>query len=274
MKLGNASWGFRETPLEEQLKITADMGLKLLELGIANAPMDLPLDITDEKIENVKQLFKKYGVELSCAATGNDFSCGSRDDVEKIKKVTDICEKLGVKYLRIFAGFSPVSEVTDSRWEIMNECLFETAVYAKEHGVNLVIETHGGVDAYDDGVVHFNTVTTNADTLLEIIGALPENVGINYDPANLYAAGTKRPEEFYEKIKGRTCYMHLKDFVTLPSGHLLPASCGESGMDWKAILKPMKDFDGPALFEYENTGDVKEGCERCLNYINKILKEI
>jgi len=107
MQFGNASWGFRETPLEKQLEITSDMGLETLELGIANAPNDLPLDVTDKELENVKKLFKKYNVKLLCAATGNDFTEGNDGDTDKIKRVTDICAFLGVKYLRIFAGFSP-----------------------------------------------------------------------------------------------------------------------------------------------------------------------
>ena len=56
MKFGNASWGFRETPLEEQLKITKGLGLEVLELGIANAPKDLPLDTTDAELDNVKKV--------------------------------------------------------------------------------------------------------------------------------------------------------------------------------------------------------------------------
>jgi len=38
-------------------------------------------------------------------------------------------------------------------------------------------------------------------------------------------------------------------------------------MDWKAILNAMQDFNGVAFFEYENTGDVKEGLEKCYEYI-------
>lgn len=60
MIYGNASWGFRELELEEQLKITAEMNLSVLELGIANAPKDLPSDASDSEIENVKNLYKKY----------------------------------------------------------------------------------------------------------------------------------------------------------------------------------------------------------------------
>ena len=59
MKFGNASWGFRETPLEEQLATTQSMGLKVLELGIANAPDDIPLSVSDEELKEVKRLYDK-----------------------------------------------------------------------------------------------------------------------------------------------------------------------------------------------------------------------
>lgn len=273
MILGNASWGFRETPLEEQLRITSDMGLELLELGIANAPTDLPLDISDAELDKVKKLFEKYGVGLLCAATGNDFTCGDDSDVEKLKKVVDICQKLGVKFLRIFAGFSPVDEVCGKRWDTMINCLNEVYEYAEGKNVVPVVETHGGVNEYDDGVEHFYSTSSKPDVLIKMIDEVPK-IKVNYDPANLYAVGIEHPQEVYELIKDKVCYVHLKDFVKLASGHFLPAACGESEMDWNALLTSLKDFYGPALFEYENTADVAEGCERCYKFIKEKLKEI
>ena len=61
MKFGNAAWGFRETPLEQQLKITSDMGLRVLELGIENAPNDVKIG---DDTKAVKELYRKYGIEL------------------------------------------------------------------------------------------------------------------------------------------------------------------------------------------------------------------
>lgn len=270
MIFGNASWGFRETPLEKQLEITAGMGLGLLELGIANAPADLPLGASDAELCEVKRLFERYGVSLECAATGNDFTNGDKSDVEKLKGVIDICESLKIKYLRIFAGFSPVDEVTGSRWRIMTDCLNEVYSYAAPKGVVPVVETHGGVNELDDGVEHFFSTSSQPEALLKMISEV-DGIKINYDPANLYAVGIKNPESVYEQIKDKVVYIHLKDFVTLPSGHLVPAACGESDMDWSAILKPLSDFDGPALFEYENTQDVADGCKRCYDYIKSLI---
>ena len=135
MKFGNASWGFRETPLEEQLKITKGLGLEVLELGIANAPKDLPLDTTDAELDNVKKLYEKYGIELCCASTGNDFSCGNKDDVAKIKRVTDMSAKLGIKYLRIFAGFSPVTSNRFSKGPSLLMALYSSSICS---GVRMV----------------------------------------------------------------------------------------------------------------------------------------
>ena len=41
MEYGNAAWGLRELPLEEQLKLTQAMGLHLLELSIAKYHLSL-----------------------------------------------------------------------------------------------------------------------------------------------------------------------------------------------------------------------------------------
>lgn len=272
MKFGNASWGFRETPLEEQLKITEGLGLEVLELGIANAPKDLPLDTTDAELDNVKKLYEKYGIELCCASTGNDFSCGNKDDVAKIKRVTDMCAKLGIKYLRIFAGFSPVGEVTGARWDNMIECLKEVGKYGASVGVYMVVETHGGVNGFDDGVEHFKSTSADPETLYKMMAQLPEEIKVNFDPANLWAVGVTHPEEVYNKLKNRVAVVHLKDFASLPSGHLKPAACGDSAMDWSAILDALADFDGPALFEYENVEDIEEGSKRCYDYIKGLLK--
>lgn len=270
MQLGNASWGFRKTPLEEQLKITRDMGLSLLELDIANGEGGLSLDANDNDLVKVKRLFADYDVKLKCAATGNDFTGGNSEDVPKIKRVIDICEKLGVEYLRIFAGFSPAAEITGTRWNIMISCLNEVTRYASSK-LALCVETHGGVRIFDDGVEHFHSVTTLPETLRRIMSETPDSLKFLYDPANLWAVGNSNPANITELLADRIAIAHLKDFVTLPSGHIRPAACGESEIDWQKALAPIAHRSIPALFEYENTEDVAAGCRRCLKYISELI---
>ena len=277
MIYGNAAWGLRETPLEEQLRITRDMGLKVLELGIANAPADVPMDVTDEELEKIKGLAAVHGIELMCAATGNDFTVGDGDDftvtaenVRKVKRVIDICEKLGIRYLRIFAGFTALTEVTKNVYQRMLDALRAVCEYAEEKKIIPVIETHGGVNGFDDGVEHFHSTTTNMESLRRIVNALPGSAKLCFDPANLYAVGHKHPETFFVEFKDRIGYAHFKDFAKLPSGHLKPSYCGDSDMDWAVILDVMRDFEGPALFEYENVEDIQDGLKKSYDYIRKM----
>lgn len=269
MKFGNAAWGFRETHLEEQFKITADMGLSALEIGIANAPKDIPLDVTDAELFKVKELSEKYGVKIISAATGDDFTV-STDDVEKVKRVIDICEKLEIPNLRIFAGFTAIGDVTEEMFESMILSLCEVCNYAKEKGVVPVIETHGGVNGFDDGVEHFASTTTNLESLKKMMSKLPDNARICYDPANLFAVG-ENPVDFYKEIKEKVAYCHFKDFKKLSSGHIKPSFCGDSNMDWNAILDAMSDFDGYCFFEYENTEDIEQGLQKCYDYVRGII---
>jgi len=243
------------------------MGLDLLELSIAGYDKDfLQLDATAGQIAEVKVLFAKYGVKLECACTGNDFT---NDDVEaqieKVNKVIDIAAQLGVKYLRIFAGFNSDSVVYGRRFVAALDALLRVARYADTKNVILAVETHGGVAENGDALVHFNSITTRIDTWREILAS---GVSINYDPANLAAVGSPDPVAFYEIFKEHIKYVHLKDFRNVMGG-VTPAACGEGRLDWHKLLSVLKAYDGPALIEYELPYDVENGLNRSLKFLNQ-----
>lgn len=270
LRLGYASWGFRETPLEKQLEIVSRDGLDVLELGIHGSDNDfLGLNPTDEQIEYVKGLFKKYGVELLCASTGNDFTSDTesvKNSVEEVKNVLLTASKLGVKYLRIFAGFAPKNEVVGEKFDLMIAALNEVASFADSVGVAPVVETHGGVNASCDGVEHYASVSTDLETLKKILDSV-KTVGVNFDPANLSAVGIDNIVEYYKTIEPRVKYAHLKDFKVLNSGKLEPTYLGNGKTDFSELLPIMELKDMPALFEYEPVEDVEFGLKKCLDFV-------
>ena len=277
MRLGLAAWGFRESALERQLQITKRLGVRLLEFSISGQPNDaLKTGASPEDIRQVRELFAKYGVELSCAAGGNDFTLPDADanlqQLDALKRTIDLAHELGVSHLRIFAGFSPLAEVTGQRWDLMIDCLRQTLDYAKPSGVIPVVETHGGVAGFPEGVKHSHSASSQPESLLRMLSELPD-LQVNFDPANLFAVGIAHPEDVYLRIKSRVAYAHLKDFAQVPgTDYVKPAACGESSMDWRKLLDAMSDFAGPALIEYENTCDVEDGCRRSLNYIANVRR--
>lgn len=275
MIIGNASWGFRETPLEKQLEITQNMGLDLLELGIGGHENDfLQLDASDQDIFKVKRLFRQYNVKLLCASTGNDFTSADENEcieaMENVKKAIDIAGRLGIEHLRIFAGFSPVEEVTGVRWDFMVKMLNEVLEYAQEHNVLPAIETHGGVEEYLDGIRHFNSTSTIK--LNEMLSELRYPVGLVFDPANLGAVGMNEAEiiSLYQEFLPKISYFHLKDFALTPAGALKPCACGEGKLDWNIIWQAIKDSSCPGVIEYELTEDIEQGLKRTLQYLKEV----
>ena len=269
MRYGLAAWGLREESLESQLAMTRELGLELLEFSIANYDKDaLQVGSSDEEIENVKKLFAQYGVKLECGCTGNDFTGDDvAEQITKVKAVIDIAAKLGLKYLRIFAGFTSDSLVYGERFDKMIAALKEVNDHAAPKGVTLCVETHGGVTCMDNGaLLHFHSPSTRADMWKKIAET---GVSMTYDPANLSGVGMPAPGEFYKEFKAIITYMHLKDFKDVPGGEA-PAACGEGRIDWKRLWNDLKGYDGPAMVEYEVVEDVKDGMIRSLNFLNSL----
>lgn len=268
MRYGLAAWGLREESLESQLRITRDLGLDLLEFSIANYAKDaLQTGCSDPEIEEVKDLFGKYGVRLECGCTGDDLTGDDADRQQaKLTEVIGIAAKLGIRYLRIFAGFNSDSMVYGEKYERMLTALKQLNIFASEKGITLCVETHGGVTALENGaLLHFNSVTTRIDSLKKI---LDTGVSLCYDPANLSAVGSVAPEMFFGLFGNSIPYIHLKDFKDVPGG-IVPAACGEGRLNWDSLIEELKDYAGPAMIEYELPGDVRDGMARSLDFLRK-----
>ena len=279
MIFGNAAWGFRETPLEKQLQITRKMGLEHLELSIGGHHNDyVQLDAGDDMLKGARALFGKYRIKLISGSTGNDFTLASESDclkeLEKVKKAIDIAGKLGIIQVRIFAGFSPASEVTGKRWDRMISCLSKASGFASHLGLVVAIETHGGVEPKPEGVRHFFSTSSKPELLLKMMNVLPSSIKIVFDPANLGAVGLNEDDiiALYRKLKSRIAYMHLKDFRTVSGGLLAPCACGEGNLDWNKLMKDFSGFSGIGMIEYENTDDVEAGLKRSMEVLRKTVR--
>lgn len=275
-EIGLACWGMREMPLDDQLNLCGELGVRLVELDIANAPRGLPLDCGPDRLNEVKQTFQRHGLPLWYAATGNDFTLETdgevRGQIDKVGRVIDLCGELGVRWLRIFAGFSPAEQIDGSRMERLLQALFQVCKKAEAKGVRLALETHGGVRPFGAGVEHFHSVSTRLDLLGQLVERSPAELWFLLDPANLLAVG-EDPVRCYRLLEGRIAYIHAKEFVPLPDGGVQPAGCGAGTCDWAEFFAQTRGFDGPVMIEYENTGDVERGMRESLAFLRQTLQK-
>jgi sugar phosphate isomerase/epimerase len=273
-QIGLACWGLRKLPLDRQLALCGRLGVKRMELGIANGDTDLPLDTTDAQAAAVRRQCAQAGIRLDAAATGCDFTQADGAavvaDVQKIGRAVRLCGQLGIPWLRVFAGFSPAAEVAGPRWDRMIEALCRCAGAAEKSGTRLAVETHGGVAASGRGVRHFSSVTTQRECLSRLLRELPPEIGFVLDPANLCAAERTDPLEAYSLLKGRIAYLHAKGFAADACGDLHPAACGTGLPDWEAFFAGAADYAGPVLIEYEIPEDVEQGMAQSIRCMSQL----
>jgi sugar phosphate isomerase/epimerase len=278
MKLGTAAWGLRETPIREQLTLTRALNLNNLEISVGNHPNDfLQVDSTSQKIQELENLLQEHSIPPRSAVTGNDFTQDSEkavgEDVEKVKRVVEICAQMKVRHLRIFSGFSPAAEVVGKRWDRMVDSIRQVTEWAIQHQVTLVMETHGGVVASGDGVRHFESTSTQPVILDRLLQESPRQLRLLFDPANLGALGMNEEKilDLYRQVKNRVEVFHLKDFRRLPSGALVPCACGEGQLDWTKMMPEFRLFEGLGYLEYELPEDVKDGFRRSLQTLASLI---
>ena len=269
MRLGLAAWGMRNLAPEEKFAMAGRLGVSLMECSIAGHPDDfLQADASASQIAQTRRWAEQYGVSLECACAGNDFTApDTAAQSEMVGKVLKIAAGIGAKRIRIFAGFASDSELDVSRRDTMLAALRRCAAEARALGITAAVETHGGVaQVCGETVRHYASFTTRADSWPAIFQTGSEML---FDPANLDAAGVLAPEDFYRAFAGHVSVVHLKDFRRTADG-VIPAACGEGGLDWARLAGAMRDYDGPALVEYEKPEDVEDGFRRSLTFLKKL----
>lgn len=81
--VGCGEWGFREMPMEEHFRITAEFGMKYLEFGIGGGQVGrLPEAPTPADVEAFLGLTKKYGIQCPFCCIENDFTLGDPGEHE------------------------------------------------------------------------------------------------------------------------------------------------------------------------------------------------
>lgn len=271
--IGAAAWGFRNLRLEEQIQTAKSLGFQSLELGLSNAPQDISEDAGEDEIRCVKEIYTRYGMKIFAGATGCDLSSGNKEKLEiqkiKLKKVIYQCSIIGISYLRIFAGFTKNIDMDAGKWSLMILAINELAEFAKKNNVKLAIETHGAVEKDRDGICHIDTVTTDPNGLRKLLQEIDKSVLFVLDPANLAAAGQYNIEQYFELLKDRVAYVHMKNFKKTEQGALMPSAVDDGILNWQLLLSPLKKLDKPCFVEYEIPESLQKGCKDSINALQR-----
>lgn len=164
----------------------------------------------------------------------------------------------------------------DTHWDENLRAAHDNAAIARETGLSLVTFHAGflphpqgdpvrelmldrlrgiiGAFALQGVRVAFETGQERADTLVDVLGEPGfEDVGINFDPANLVLYGMGDPVASLQRLKHRVVQIHIKDAIAANSpgtwGTEVPVGTGD--VDWDAFLGLARSMDVDLVIERE-----------------------
>lgn len=273
IKIGCGEWGFRELPMEEHFEICKNFGFKYMEIGIGGGVSGrLPGKMTQADIDSFITLRDQYDIKTPFCCLENDFTLPEAkvhaENLKNCLEQMEMASKLGCTHIRLFAGFTPYTEITEAIWERMFSAFEKAEALASSLDMLISIETHGKIDVVDNTAVHIHTVTTHRDGIKRLLTALPEKVGFNYDPGNIKAANPDDKRYAIDLLNSRINYCHLKDWTYKGPGFIAGAP-GDDDLDYASLL-PQMGFNGVYLIEYEPTEDLIDGINRSLKYLRSL----
>jgi len=229
------------------------------EMGVPTVQVHAPPPElrTEEHAESVKKQFAEAGIQITlvfCGFPGESYESipivrdtvglvpeDTRDErIEQAREIADFAAALGAPGIGIHIGFVP--EQTDS------------PQFAEIVGVLK------GLCEYCKALelaVHLETGQETADALLALLQQVGrDNLGVNFDPANMILYGSGEPIEALRKVGHLVKSVHCKDatWAAKPGeewGAEVPLGQGDVGMD--SFLRTLAEigYDGPLTIERE-----------------------
>jgi len=224
---------------------------------------------------------KRVGLPITSFTFGADFLKGSegnvKKEIEKVKKMVDLGEILGVNLIRHDATTGD-GRSFDKILPIISDACREVTQYASTKGIRTTVENHGFFCQDSDRVEKLYTKVDN------------ENFGLLIDMGNFLCAD-EAPDKAFSRLAPYAFYAHAKDFhfkaAQLPNpgegffstrcgNYIRGAIIGHGDVPVISCLKALKnaDFKGYIAIEFEGIEEpimaISIGLANLRRYINEL----
>lgn len=261
---------------ENDIKHAKELGFDFGQL--VNWDMDL---YTDENLEKLKGVLQKYQFKAT------DFWCGWSGEIkwgypdkhltlglvpkkyraqrlEDLRRGAEFAYKLGVKNIVTHTGFIPDNPFSEEHIGVV-ESLKVLCKELKERGQNFTFETG-------------EELPVTLGLLMSEVGY--DNMGVNFDPANLLSGGRANPNDAMDLLGSRVMGMHAKDSIPpvlgKPNGKQVPI--GEGKVDFERLFRQLKDigYQGDIVIEHEMAGreNRDEDIRRAKIYLETLIIKV
>ncbi|WP_315108816.1 sugar phosphate isomerase/epimerase [Clostridium intestinale] len=278
MKLGFVSAILGDLSFEEMIDFASEQSYECVEVacwpkgkaerryaGVTHIDID---DLSEEKVEYIKNYIKERGIEISALGYYPNTLDPDLEKravyVEHIKKLIVGARKLGVNTITTFIGRVP-NKTIEENLSIVKEVWPEIIKVAEENDVKIAIENCPMLFTNDEWPGGQNLMTTPA-IWRKVFEILPsKNLGINYDPSHFVWQHIDYIKPLYE-FKDKIFHVHYKDIkvykdklddvgiMATPLQYMSPKLPGLGDVDWGKYVSALTDigYTGYTCIEVED----------------------
>jgi sugar phosphate isomerase/epimerase len=202
--LGCPDWTFQQIT-----DFAVKHGYKGIEIRGLLRQMDLPKCNEFSSAENrsaTLAMMKERGLQfinLGSSATLHFAEGAEREkNLDEGKRFIDLAQQINCPYIRVFPNNFAKGQDRNATMDLIIKGLVDLGDYAKDSKVSVLMETHGEVVKSED---------------LEVIMRSAEhpNVGLVWDPCNMWTVTKEPPAAVFSKLKKYIRHVHIKDAILL-----------------------------------------------------------
>ena len=237
LKLGIASYSFRNYDLEQTLAMTQRLGIEYLALK----SMHMPLELDDAAIRQIKKKINEAGINLYGAGV---IYMNNEDEVRNAFRYAKAAD------LKVIIGV-PQYDLLDLTEELI-----------KTHDIKVAIHNHGPGDE----------VYPSPESIYEKIKNRDPRFGLCMDVGHTERIGLN-PATEAKKYFERLLDVHLKD-VDQSNADGDTVEIGRGVIDIPGFLKVLKErkYEGIISFEYEkDPDDILPGISESIGYTHGVI---
>jgi sugar phosphate isomerase/epimerase len=197
-------------------------------------------DATPEYLASLKQRLAGSGLNANMGALRTRHDIPLDESIKETRTQVENAERLGLTYLLTFGVDRP--EEYDHYYKVMSD----TAAYAQERKIKLVMKPHGGSSGASDDIV-------------AVLKAVQHpNFKIWYDAGNIIYYTGKDPIEELKPIARHVTGFCAKDCGAVKGDVMIQFGTGK--VDFRGVFATLKasGFDGPIMVECCKVGATAE----------------
>lgn len=273
--LGICSWSLQPNNPDELLAGLSQLGMKKTQIALNPMREDLETwrftgaRVWEAGVQMVSGMIETLGDDYtspqSIRETGGVVSDENwEQDRQNIRTALKLASSLDISMVTMHAGFVPQDE-EDSRFDKMIERIDDIARLADE--------------ILDDGWLLLETGQETAKTIANFHAhLLGENIGINFDPANMILYGMDHPIEALSELYPYVKQIHLKDALPPKESGQWGAEVplGRGAVDWPMFFRYLNDrgYAGNLLIEREVGDERMEDLKSGIEFVSQTLQDL